>query len=132
MIIVTFQKKLFWLSAVAILLSSMARGQEAQLGTLTIGDKVPDIELKLFKSDSIKEAHIGDYMGEALLIDTWDTGCPSCMLALPKMAAIQNEFAGKIRVIVYSGNTTTETKKLIQKLPSRLKQAAGELWWCCR
>lgn len=65
---------------------------------LTVGDEVPDFKLKLINADK-KTANIRDFNQQLLILDFWNTGCSSCIAALPEMEALQRKFGTKIKIL---------------------------------
>jgi thiol-disulfide isomerase/thioredoxin len=70
-----------------------------QTKPLNIGEQLPELTISNvlnYKSPSLK---LSDFRGKLLLIDFWATWCSPCITMIPKMNALQKQFAGKIQFL---------------------------------
>lgn len=71
---------------------------------LNIGDTIPEtlwqLPLHVINHPEGKDTiTLGDYRGKLILLDFWGIGCGSCILALPKLDAVQRRFADQVVVL---------------------------------
>lgn len=86
---------------------------------LTVGDRVPDIEIDNIINFPSSSARISDFKGKIILIDFWGTTCASCIMALPKIDSLQREFKQKLQVLTV---TDYGNKEQVQKTFQRFKK----------
>ena len=92
------------------------------------GDKMADTEL--FDLDG-KIHHLTDFKGKYILLDFWSSGCGPCIMALPEMKEIQEQYKERLTVISLSSDTKSRWKAASAKHEmtwqnlSDLKQSAG-------
>jgi thiol-disulfide isomerase/thioredoxin len=73
---------------------------------LSVGDKVPDIELTLFNS-SQKKARLSDFKGKLVILDFWATWCTTCIKNFPKMEALQYKYEDRLKVLLVNSFIST-------------------------
>lgn len=61
------------------------------------GDKMADTEL--FDLDG-KIHHLTDFNGKYILLDFWSSGCGPCIMALPEMKEIQEQYKSVLLSLV--------------------------------
>lgn len=71
------------------------------------GDNVPDIEIPKIINDEKGNTRISDYKDQLLILDFWTTLCSSCIEALPKIDALNREFAGSVRILPVTNQDST-------------------------
>ena len=92
------------------------------------GDKMADTEL--FDLDG-KIHHLTDFNGKYILLDFWSSGCGPCIMALPEMKEIQEQYKERLTIISLSSDTKSRWKAASAKHEmtwqnlSDLKQTAG-------
>ena len=92
------------------------------------GDKMADTEL--FDLDG-KIHHLTDFNGKYILLDFWSSGCGPCIMALPEMKEIQEQYKNRLTVISISSDTKSRWKEASTQHEmtwpnlSDLKQTAG-------
>jgi thiol-disulfide isomerase/thioredoxin len=82
---------------------------------IKVGQKAPDILLTssgglLPGSFSLSTLH-----KDLILLDFWSFTCTSCIMAFPKMEALQKKFDGRIQVLLVNKNTPKETEDFFKK-----------------
>ena len=92
------------------------------------GDDMADTDL--FDLNG-KLHHLTDFKGNYILLDFWSSGCGPCIMALPEMKEIQEQYKERLTIVSLSSDTksrwTTASAQLEmtwQNL-SDLKQSAG-------
>ncbi len=99
------------------------RGQTSlqSIQALKPGEKVPDMELIFHYRDSVaKPCHLSDFKGKMILLDTWATDCTPCIAGLPYMQELQEKYADKLKVIVYTAQDEKDYNKLWKVLEKRI------------
>lgn len=92
------------------------------------GDEMADTEL--YDLDG-KIHHLTDFKGKYILLDFWSSGCGPCIMALPEMKEIQEQYKERLTVISLSSDTKSRWKAASAKHEmtwqnlSDLKQSAG-------
>lgn len=92
------------------------------------GDEMADTEL--YDLDG-KIHHLTDFKGKYILLDFWSSGCGPCIMALPEMKEIQEQYKERLTVISLSSDTKSRWKVASAKHEmtwqnlSDLKQSAG-------
>jgi thiol-disulfide isomerase/thioredoxin len=83
---------------------------------LQVEDKVPDYTLYNLVNYPSKKAKLSDFKGKPLLLDFWATWCTWCIASMPKIQELQNQFEGKIQVImVNQGETLLKGTNFLSK-----------------
>ncbi|WP_254092473.1 TlpA family protein disulfide reductase [Dawidia soli] len=88
---------------------------------LKVGDKMPEytfINLIQYPSPTVRTS---DFRGKLLLLDFWATGCTACVESWPKLERLQQEFAGKIQILLIN---PWQNKTVVQPLIER-RRAVG-------
>jgi len=110
---------------------SIAQKNIKEILPLRIGDKLPDMALRLHTLDSSWAANLSDFKGKAILLDYWGADCNPCIAFLPEMLKLQEQFGDKVKVILYTGDNLNTYKKLwvtFKKIfPPKVLYAAAHL-----
>lgn len=72
------------------------------------GDEMVDADL--FDLEG-KIHHLADYKGKYMLVDIWSSGCGPCIMALPEMKEISNQYKDKLTVISLSSDPEKTWKR---------------------
>ena len=83
--------------------------------SLKVGEKVPDLLMAKLINYPAKKAKISDFKDQLLILDFWDTYCPSCIQALPKLDRLQQTFGNKIKIMPVTYQTETLIKDFLKK-----------------
>ncbi|MFT4092053.1 MAG: DUF3738 domain-containing protein [Niabella sp.] len=67
---------------------------------VNIGDIVPDVPFKNIVNTPADAGSLAALKGKLVILDFWSIWCASCLASMPKMAALQKEFNGKLQVIL--------------------------------
>ena len=70
-------------------IQSYAVGQLSRLQFQYAGERISDAE---FQAPDGSSATLADYTGRVLVVNFWGTTCAPCVLEMPTLAALQNEF----------------------------------------
>lgn len=105
----------------------VARPQSREVGTannqsvtaLNIGDQIPDAlwntPLQVVNHPQGKQTiTLADYKGKLIILDFWATWCVPCIKNFPKLHALQNEFADKIKVLAVTQEDTGKINKFFK------------------
>jgi thiol-disulfide isomerase/thioredoxin len=95
---------------------SMSFGQISKISALKVGDTIPEIILKGFLRDSLRQQKLSDfYKNKLLLIDLSATWCSPCVAAWPELDSIKKASNGDLQVLI----VTQEKRKVVQKFFQR-------------
>lgn len=77
---------------------------EYSIKPLKIGDQIPEalwnMPLKVVNHPEGKETvTLNDYRGKLIILDFWATWCGSCIVAMPKMHRVEQQFKDKIIIL---------------------------------
>lgn len=78
-----------------------------------------------------KTYHLADFKGKYMLLDFWSSGCGPCIMAIPEMKEIQEQYKEKLTIISLSSDTKSRWVKasaehnITWENLSDLKQTAG-------
>jgi thiol-disulfide isomerase/thioredoxin len=73
---------------------------------LKIGDRLPAVVLGVGLDG--KEVRFADMKGDLVVLDFWATWCAPCVAMLPKMAALEGEFKGRLRFLPVAYQSAAE------------------------
>ncbi|MDB5200849.1 MAG: hypothetical protein JWQ27_258 [Ferruginibacter sp.] len=85
---------------------------------LSPGKLLPKIAPAHLYNGGGKTLSVADYKGQWIILDFWNKWCGSCIEAFPKMEKLQEEFPGKIKVLLVTNDTDEALDKLFQKVKS--------------
>ena len=80
----------------------------ASLTPLKIGEKIPDISLGIATNNPTYKKSFSQFKGRLVILDFWTTYCGSCVQSLPHLQELQDEFDGKIQIILVNPIETPE------------------------
>lgn len=72
------------------------------------GDDMADTDL--FDLEG-KTHHLTDYKGKYILLDFWSSGCGPCIMALPEMKELQEQYKDKLTIVSISSDTKSRWEK---------------------
>ena len=91
-------RKIMIVNIILILCTSLSYAQEYKV--LNIGDSIP----KSFYDEVAKLGLAGKLFSETknklVILDFWNTSCGTCIVSLPKMERLQNEFRSDVKVFL--------------------------------
>jgi len=81
---------------------------------IKMGDAVPNQQkIKLYGTkDSIQ---LAQFKGKLVILDFFSVLCVPCVLAIPKMEALQQKFKDKIQIIIVTSNTSKAISEAIKR-----------------
>lgn len=95
----TRSKYLFTLVVMLLVFRTTAQ----QKATLKIGDSLPDFIISKILNTAngslSTRQNTASFNDKLLIVDFWATSCSGCVAALPKMAALQKQFGGKVKIL---------------------------------
>jgi thiol-disulfide isomerase/thioredoxin len=93
---------------------SSVQDSPKKIKALSIGDRVPDFQLKLLNYSS-PVANLSSFKGKLVILDFWASWCYSCLHAFPKLNELQKKFSGELQLILVNSESTGDKKeKVIQ------------------
>ena len=96
--------------------------------TVKEGDEMADSDL--FDLDG-NVHHLADFKGKFILLDFWSSGCGPCIMALPEMREIHEQYKDRLTIVSLSSDTKSRWKaasaqhEMTWQNLSDLKQNAG-------
>src|SRR5689334_22916562 len=93
-----------------LVVSTILYGQEFK-DELKVGDRLPVVELKNMVNYPSKTLKFSDHKPKLTILDFWGTGCGGCVVAWPKMLALQKEFGQDLQVILVNPFEDEKTNK---------------------
>lgn len=78
---------------------------------LKVGDRLPMSELKNMINYPSKTFKFADHKPKLTILDFWGTGCGGCVVAWPKMLALQKEFGKDLQIILVNRYEDEKTNK---------------------
>ncbi len=101
------------------LLMSFARAPERPLpqsdGPLAPGQVVPDLEFRGMFNYKDSTARLSDFRGKLVLLDFWATSCGSCLLSMPKLEKLQEQFKDSLQILAVTSQSTGAVARFRQK-----------------
>jgi thiol-disulfide isomerase/thioredoxin len=77
----------------------MINGNTYGQQSLTVGDQLPDFVIPKVINSDLPFVSTKDFRNQLLIIDFWSVYCSGCVVALPKMEALQKQFGNKIKIL---------------------------------
>ena len=77
-----------------------AQSEPAGMDYPTVGKPCPNVLLTNIKYYSRTQARLNEFKGKWLVLDFWNKSCGACIMSFPKTNSLQNEFNGKVQVIL--------------------------------
>ncbi len=78
---------------------------------LSIGSKMPDLEIKNIANYPTSSVRISELEGKAIVFYFWGVRCLSCVQSMPKLAELQKKFCDKLALFM----VTEEAEDVLQK-----------------
>lgn len=88
---------------------------------LSVGDKVPNLTLKLLNYKS-ETARLSDFQGKLLILDFWNTSCGACIASWPKLLSLQEKFSDKIQIILVNPRQNAD---VVTQVVEKRRRLAG-------
>ena len=104
-----------YLAGIAICVLSLQFYFQTQAQQLEIGDPIPDLLLDHIVNYPGGSARLSDFDGKLVIIDFWETWCAPCIKSLPHMQQLQQEFDGKLQVLLVSTQKEATIDAFLQK-----------------
>lgn len=102
-------KYIGWIFSIIFFFVTFKVEAQSRKKEISIGDTVPNVEIKNIingLSDSVK---ISDFKGKLLIIDFWATWCTSCIASFPKLDSLQKKYSEQLTILP----VTYEDKSLV-------------------
>lgn len=110
--------KKYLLIAIANFLVMVSSAQNENFKSLKIGDKVPEIVIKRFVSDTTKQIKLSElYNRKLLVIEFWATWCAPCIRSLKNLDSLKNIFKNKLEILAVSYEDLQTVNNLLNRAP---------------
>jgi thiol-disulfide isomerase/thioredoxin len=97
---------------------------------LNVGDQLPSLRFENVLNYRDGTLQTDDLKGKVVIFDFWNVFCGSCIAAMPKMEALQEEFKDQIQIILVTNDSKEKVEKLADRLPvvrdSKLVSIVGD------
>jgi thiol-disulfide isomerase/thioredoxin len=97
----------------AMLCPLLGLSQSDKITPLIIGDTIPDIALSNIINYKTQSANLSSFKSKLLILDFWATWCTSCLKHFPKMDSLQQQYEGKLKVLLVNSKNTGGTKEKV-------------------
>lgn len=91
-----------------------------------VGDKVPDIKFGQIVNSKEKTITLSQLKGKLVLLDFWATWCGNCIKKFGLLDSLQQQYDGKLQVILVSQKSGRDTKDKIEQYLNKHLNAAGK------
>lgn len=95
---------------------SLKQDSLEKIKPLIIGDKCPDIVFNNMINWPSKSAKLSDFKGKWVILDFWFIACAPCIAMLPKTAALEKKFNGKVQFMPITFDEEWDVKSFFSKL----------------
>jgi|GEM_PF-3935964 len=114
-------RKYYFISALLFIIGGSVYGQVRK--DLTIGDIVPtEILNQSFPAIEINgkdtEIRLKDFNGKVVVIDFWMKWCTACINAMPKAAALEQEFGDQLAIVAHNQESSGKIKEFLATHPT--------------
>ncbi|MDX1955396.1 MAG: redoxin domain-containing protein, partial [Chitinophagaceae bacterium] len=89
----------------------------AQTKSITVGDKCPDVPMKLINYQQ-PELKISDFKGKIVILDFWATWCKPCVESFVKIDSLNKIYADKVQIMPVAYEDVKKVKPILDKLES--------------
>src|ERR1700744_520196 len=86
-------------------------------GQVKNGEAVPDINFKTILNAPVSSANLSILKGKVVLLEFWATWCGSCIVAMPHLQKLQQQYKDKLQVIAINDETVKRTKQFLAVKP---------------
>lgn len=94
-------------------LMRFARGEMHQLAVLP---DPPPLPSRTLRNAAGEETSLAAFQGEVLVVNLWATWCAPCVEEMPTLAALQQRFDGRLKVIPVSVDSEGDREKAMAQL----------------
>jgi len=85
---------------------------------LKVGDKMPDVTLSGWLTDTNKAVHIQDlYKNKVLIIDFWATWCGACLNEFHKLDSLKSVFGDKLEIVAVGYQSKSDIRRFLAGHP---------------
>jgi thiol-disulfide isomerase/thioredoxin len=111
------KSKSYWIFLFLVLCySNDAISQKEFFEPVAIGQRLNlDIDFGNVINHGSSTAKLSEFRTDLLILDFWNRNCVSCIEGFPKLEALQNQFKGRVKVLLITSNTRDELKSLLLK-----------------
>jgi len=98
----------------ALLCPLLTLSQTNKITPLSIGDTVPDMAMANIINYPTSSANLSSFKGKLLILDFWATWCTSCIKHFPQIDSLQQQYAGRVQLLLVNSKNTGGTKEKVQ------------------
>ncbi|MDB5199205.1 MAG: hypothetical protein JWO92_1168 [Chitinophagaceae bacterium] len=94
-----------------------------------LGDELPDSSYSVDNYPS-KKIKLSDFKNKLIILDMWNISCAGCIMAMPKMEELQEQFKGEVQILLVTRDSKDEVSDLKKKVEivrdNKLPSITGE------
>lgn len=113
--------------AVLALLCPFLLGAQETMRPLTVGDPVPDLEVKGLVNYPSPSLRLSQFRGKALILDFWATWCSACLKGLERADSLQQRFGDSLQVVMVSTRYGRDDAVKVQAFLDKRRQAGHSI-----
>ena len=108
-------RKVIGILVISLICNTRAYSQ----GTLSIGDKVPEVTVNNIVNHPTASTKLSSYRGRLLILDFIVTWCSLCSSLVPKTDSLQKVFSKEVQFLPVTYQSKAEVEKLLSRLKTR-------------
>src|ERR1700761_7524456 len=78
------------------------------------GEAVPEINFQTVLNAPVKSAKLTELKGKVVLLEFWATWCGSCIVAMPHLKELQQQYGNKLQIIAINDETVKRTQQFLK------------------
>ncbi|UKJ09212.1 TlpA family protein disulfide reductase [Solitalea lacus] len=99
-----------------ISVGALAQGASLTKERVSVGTNLSDVSLTTILNFPLSSARLSDFKGKAVILDFWATWCGSCVSAMPKLQALQGQFAKDLQVLLVTNEEQAKIASFLLKV----------------
>jgi uncharacterized protein (TIGR03435 family) len=116
-------------ATLTLLLSMLSYAIFGQGKLLSVGDPIPDIDIKHIINAPVTSFSLSEPIDKKIyIINFWGTWCSPCIPEMDTLAKLQRANKGKIQIIGMSDDSPARLKTYLKKKPSEIWLATDTTW----
>ncbi len=98
-----------------VILCLYLKSDARQTRPLTIGDKVPDLEIKNILNTPALQSNLSAFKNKLLILDFMGTTCIGCIKGLPVLDSLQKKYGDKIQIVLVTNESLLKVKPFLNR-----------------
>src|SRR5690554_2535713 len=109
--------RIFFLISLSLLCLGIPNGVAQSMQRLSLGDKLPSLDIVNVLNHPDSVLHTRDFDGKALILDFGSTSCPPCIVSIAKLDSLQKMFGEDLESISVMMDKKERVEKLLVDNP---------------